>query len=186
MERKKDTAKRVILVTGRPRTGKTTILLRAANELIMKGYKLGGMVSREIIQGGVRVGFQLVDFGSGERGWLARVGGSSGPKIGKYKVNLTDLELIGAKAIMHAKEGADIVLVDEIGPMELLSEAFRLAVKDVIDGEKPVLGTIHHRAQHTLIQTIKLRGDTEIIEVTPINRTEIPRVIVDKINRFFA
>ncbi len=176
--------KRLIFVTGPPKTGKTTVLLRAVEKLIAKGYRLGGMVSQEIREKGIRVGFEILDYTSSRKGWLAHIRQPKGPRIGKYRVNLDDLDSIGTRAILDALEVADIVLIDEIGPMELFSEAFKDAVKKVVNSYKPVLGTIHHRAQHSLITQIKLRKDADIIE---INRetTQLPTLIADKIIKFY-
>lgn len=173
--------KRLIFLTGPSRSGKTTVLLRAAEELAGRGYKLGGMISQEIQEKGVRVGFEIRDYTSDRKGWLAHVRQSVGPRIGKYRVNLDDLNSIGATAILNALEAADVVVIDEIGPMELFSGAFKDGVQKALVSSKPVLGTIHYRAQHLLVKQIKLRKDVDIIEVTPQSRVWLPALIVDKI-----
>lgn len=173
--------RRLIFITGTPRTGKTTVLLKVAEELKTRGYKLGGMTSQEIREKGVRVGFEIRDYASGKKGWLAHVRQPKGPKIGKYRVNLNDLNSIGVMAILNALRDADIVLIDEIGPMELLSETFKDAIKKAINCSKPVLGTIHYRAQYPIVKQIKSRKDAYIIEVTQKTRAQLPALITDKI-----
>jgi nucleoside-triphosphatase len=172
--------KRLIFVTGRPGIGKTSVLLRAVNVLKTRGYKVNGMVSREARKGGVRVGFEIADFETGRRGWLAHVNQSTGPQVGKYRVNLEDLKVIGASSILNAVADADAVVVDEIGPMELFSTAFKEAVAQAIRSEKLVLGTIHHRAKDLLITAIRARKDAEILEVTCENRGELHNLIVKR------
>lgn len=176
--------KRLIFITGPPRTGKTTVLLRAAEKLRAKGYKLGGMTSQEIRERGIRVGFEIHDYASDRKGWLAHTCQSVGPRIGKYRVNLDSFNSIGPTSILKALKDADIVLIDEIGPMELFSKAFKEAVQEAISSSKPVLGTIHYRAQHRLVKQIKSRNDTDMIEVTQENRDQLPALIVDKIIKF--
>lgn len=173
--------KRLIFLTGLPRTGKTTVLLRAAEELAGRGYKLGGMISQEIREEGVRVGFEIHDYASSRRGWLAHVRQAAGPRIGKYRVNLDDLNMIGTKAILNALGATDVVVIDEIGPMELCSEAFKDAVQKAIASPKPIVGTIHYRAQHPLVKQIKSRKDVDIIEVTHKNRARLSTLIANKI-----
>lgn len=164
--------------------GKTTALLRAAEELEAKGYSLGGMTSREIREAGIRVGFEIRDYASNRKGWLAHVRHPTGPRIGKYRVNLDDLDTIGAAAILTALKEADVVLIDEIGPMELFSEAFKDAVQKAVNGFKPVLGTIHYRVQHPLVQQIKARRDADIVEVTLENRLQLSTSIANKVIKY--
>ncbi|MFQ6086412.1 MAG: NTPase [Candidatus Bathyarchaeia archaeon] len=173
--------KRLLFVTGRPGIGKTSVLLRAVEELKTKGYKIGGMISREVREKGVRIGFEIIDFYSGRRGWLAHVNQPVGPKVSKYKVNLNDLDIIGAGSIRDAVKNAQIILIDEIGPMELFSQAFREAVVEAMNSGKPLLGTIHFRARDPLINLIRNRDDAEIIEVTYENRAHLHNILIDKV-----
>jgi len=176
--------KRLIFVTGRPGIGKTSVLLRAVDTLKKRGYKVGGMISREVREGGVRVGFEVVDFYTEQRGWLAHVNQPVGPQVSKYRVNLSDLNAIGANSILTAVAKADIVVVDEIGPMELFSYAFKEAVFQAVRSHKPMLGTIHHRARDPLITAIKAREDAEILEVTYENRENLHNTIISKIVQY--
>lgn len=176
--------KRLIFVTGRPGVGKTSVLLRAVNTLKKRGYTVGGMISREVREGGVRVGFEVVDFYTAQRGWLAHVNQPVGPQVSKYRVNLSDLNAIGANSILNAVAKADIVVVDEIGPMELFSYAFKQAVFQALRSHKPMLGTIHHRARDPLITAIKAREDAEILEVTYENRENLHNTIISKIAQY--
>ena len=173
--------KRLVFVTGRPGVGKTSVILRAVDVLKAKGHKVGGMISREVRERGVRVGFEIVDFNTGQRGWLAHIAQSTGPQIGKYRVNLGDLNVIGASSIINALRDADIIVVDEIGPMELFSPEFRKAVDQARESGKPVVGTIHFRARDSLINAIRAREDAEILEVTYENRESLHNVIISKV-----
>jgi len=176
--------KRLFFITGRPGIGKTTILLNAANELKSIGCSVGGMLSREVRQKGTRIGFEVIDFITGQRGWLAHVNQPTGPQISKYRVNLHDLDQIGVKAIHNAVKDAEVVIVDEIGPMELFSSAFKQVIKDVIDSRKLVLGVIHHSARDPIIDLIKKRDDTEVIEVTIENRQRLHNILIERAIQF--
>lgn len=172
---------RVVFITGQPGVGKTTVLLNVIEILRKRGYKIGGMISGEVRERGVRIGFEIIDIHSGQRGWLAHVNQPVGPQISKYRVNLDDLKTIGASSILNAIKNKNIVAIDEIGPMELSSPAFREAVAQALESNKPLLGTIHYKAQDALISSIKKRGDTEILEVTYKNRNTLHNLIIDKI-----
>jgi len=111
---------RVLLVTGPPGVGKTTVLTKTVKMLRQRGFNVGGMLSREVRENGVRVGFEIQDLASERRGRLAHINQQSGPQVGRYYVNLADLDAVGVHAIMDAVENCDIVAIDEVGPMEPL------------------------------------------------------------------
>jgi nucleoside-triphosphatase len=170
-----------IFLTGQPGVGKTTVLLQVLKELSDLGYKAGGMVSREVREGGIRVGFEIVNVQSGRKGWLAHVNQPTGPQVSKYRVNLNDLAEVGVKALSEAAANPELkfIVIDEIGPMELFSVDFKKAVKNAVEAGKPLLGTIHYRARDELIDFIKSRPDVKIVEVTYANRAMIHKVVID-------
>jgi nucleoside-triphosphatase len=172
--------KRVLLLTGIPGVGKTTVLTKTVNALKEKDYCVGGMISREVRENGVRVGFELLDLNSGKSGWLAHVNQKSGPHVGKYRVTMEDLNFIGAKAIEDAVEKCAIIAIDEIGPMELFSEKFKEATRKALEGNKPVVAVVHWKAHDKLINEAKSRHDSEIFTVTQQNRDKLPEIITQK------
>ena len=174
----------LIFVTGKPGIGKTSVLLRAASRLKAEGYKIGGMISREFRERGVRIGFELVDFSTGRKGWLAHLNQPNGPRVGKYRVNLKNINTIGVESILRAIEDADLIIIDEIGPMELLSSKFKEAVMNGLRSNKPVMGTIHYNAHDHLIDTIKAEENAEILEVTVENRECIHTILVKKVLQY--
>jgi nucleoside-triphosphatase len=155
-------------------------------ELKNRQYKVGGMICREVREGGIRVGFEIRDISTGQRGWLAHVNQTTGPTVGKYHVNLTDLDVISAGSILDALKNADILAVDEIGPMELLSPAFSNALVKAVESSKPLIGTIHYRLSTPLVSNIKMREDTEILRVTYENRERLHNLIANKLIEYLA
>jgi nucleoside-triphosphatase len=172
--------KRLLLLSGAPGVGKTTVLLKTVEALKAKGYRLGGMISREVRSGGSRAGFEILDLDSGRSGWLAHVNQKHGPQVGRYRVNLEDLDGIGAEAIENAVKNLDIVVIDEIGPMELFSEKFRQAVKEAVESGKLVVSIVHWKTRNRLTDEIKERRDAEIHVVTPENREDLHETIIEK------
>jgi len=170
-----------IFLTGNPGCGKTTIIRRVCDILVSKGTKPGGMISEEIRKGGVRVGFSLEDLITHEIGVLARVDDRDGPRVGKYHVNLQDLQHVGAVAIRRAMAEADVVFVDELGPMELHSMPFILAVERALECPKHFVGTIHNRATHQLVTAIRSDPAHHIIDVTLDNREQMWSRIVEQL-----
>jgi nucleoside-triphosphatase len=168
-----------IFITGTPGIGKTTVILQVIKELETKGFKVGGMISREVREGEVRVGFELMDLTSGRKGWLAHINQPTGPQVSRYRVNLTDLSEIGAAAICKAVEVSDFVVIDEVGPMELYSNEFQAAVKLALESSKSLIGTIHFKAHHSLVNYIRKKA--EVYTVSFENREELPKIIARKI-----
>lgn len=178
--------KRLLFITGSPGSGKTTVLLKTVEALKARGYSLGGMVSREVRTCGTRVGFEILDLSNGRKGWLAHVNQKYGPRVGRYRVNLEDLDSVGADAIVKAIENSDIVAIDEIGPMELHSERFRDAVKKAVVSGKLVIGTVHWRVGDKLIEEVKTREDAEVYRVTYENRGSLHEILIEKAVEFLA
>ncbi len=145
-----------------------------------KGFSIGGMISREVREGNVRVGFEILDLTSGKRGWLAHVNQKSGPQVGKYHVNLQDLDDIGAKAIAQAIEKCDVVAIDEVGPMELYSQSFKQAVEQALESKKLVLAVVHAKAKNPLVTAAKQRADSEVFTVTLKNRDSLPEKLANE------
>ena len=170
-----------IFLTGEPGCGKTTVVRRVCELLESRGRTVGGMISGELRENGVRVGFSLEDLLTRQKGVLAHVNQGEGPRVGKYRVNLSDLQHIGVAAIERALIEADIVAVDEIGPMELHSEPFSLAVQAALETSKPLVCTIHKRASHPLVSSIKSKFSRDISEVTPSNRDGLPHTISERL-----
>jgi nucleoside-triphosphatase len=165
--------KRVLLLTGVPGVGKTTVLIETVEALKAEGVSVGGMISREAREGNARVGFEIIDLTNGKHGWLAHVNQKSGPQVGKYHVNVQDLENIGVKAIMEAVEKCAVIAIDEIGPMELFSQKFKQAVKQALESKKLVLAVVHAKARDPLINEAKQRDDAETFTVTLASRDKL-------------
>jgi nucleoside-triphosphatase len=172
--------KRVLLLTGAPSVGKTTVFIKVVEMLKAEGVSVGGMISREVREGNIRVGFEIIDIASKNQGWLAHISQKSGPKVGKYHVNIEDLEKIGARSIKEAVEKCSVVAIDEIGPMELFSQSFKQAVEQALDSRKLVLAVVHEKARDLLINRAKQREDAELFIVSLTNRNGLPEELRNK------
>lgn len=168
-----------LLITGKPRSGKTTLCKRIIDSLGSE-YKVGGMLTEEIKEGGVRRGFKVADLARGAEGILAHVNQEHGPRIGRYRVNLQDLKEVGEKAILDAVDACDLVVIDEVGPMELHSKGFIEAVGKAFNSDKHVIATIHFKSRHELIEKLKNRKDVTLVEINESNRD----ALAEKLKRF--
>ena len=172
---------RILILTGAPGVGKTTMLTKTVDALRTKGVRVGGMVTREVREGNLRVGFEILDLTSGKHGWLAHVNVQGGPQVGKYHVNLNDLDNVGATAITQALEKCEVIAIDEIGIMELFSQKFRQVVTQALEGKKLMLISVHGKAKDPLVTQVKRRVDAEIFNVTFSNRENLTDQLIKKV-----
>jgi nucleoside-triphosphatase len=164
-----------ILLEGRPGVGKTTVTVRLAELLRENEVALRGFVTVELRESGRRVGFAVETF-DGRRATLAHVRFSGPPRVGRYGVDLEAFERLALPAIDGVGEG-ELVLIDELGKMELASDAFRSAVSKLFRGPSPVVATVHV-ARHPF--TDSLKHDAEVVRVTHGNREELPQTIASR------
>jgi nucleoside-triphosphatase len=137
-----------------------------------RGVALRGFVTEELREGRQRVGFAVETF-DGERATLAHVTFSGPPRVGRYGIDLEAFERLALPALASVKE-EELVVIDELGKMELASEAFRGAVSALFDRRLPLLATVHV-ARHPF--TDALKRDAEVVRVTRDNRDDLPNEI---------
>ncbi len=167
------TGSRVLLLTGRPGVGKTTVIRAIAPSLA--GERLGGFYTEEVRSGSTRRGFRLVTF-NGREAIMADVALRTAHRVGKYGVDVAVVDEVAA-AELAVRAGA-VYLVDEIGKMECLSSTFVGAMRRLLDSRATVVATVAQRGSG-FIAEVKQRKDTELWEVTRANRDELPRRILE-------
>ena len=160
-----------ILLEGRPGAGKSTVAGRLADLLGERGLRVGGFVTEELRERGRRVGFAVEAF-DGERATLAHVSLPGPPRVSRYGVDLEAFERVALPAV-EAAARSDVVVVDELGKMELASGRFREAVSELFDGSVPVVATVHAFA-HPFTDALKRREDVERHRVTRATRDGLP------------
>ena len=114
-----------------------------------------GFFTREIRENQRRVGFEIITM-HGDQGVLAHVNLKSRVRVGRYGVNLEDLERIAVPAMIPTKPD-EIVIIDEIGKMECFSPLFRETLERTLDSAHHVIGSIAKKGDR-FIERIKNRG----------------------------
>ena len=160
-------------MTGQPGTGKTAIIKEVLARIKVKG---GGFYTEEIRAGGIRQGFRIVTL-DGQEATLAHVDISSPYQVSKYKVDMDALNRVGVSALRQALKESDLIVIDEIGKMELLSPRFREAVTQAINSGKKVLGTIMLNP-HPFTDEIKRHTEVEVLVVTRDNHSEVMKKVL--------
>ncbi len=169
-----------ILITGLPGVGKTTLCLRLYDKL-KERYRVGGIISLEIRKGSIREGFKILNLETGEEFPLASKNFRSKFRVGKYGVYVDNVDR-ASDIIKESLEKNDITIIDEIGPMELLSEKFSKTVLEAFSLDKNIIATIHYRSNHPTVKRLKSKKDVILYTLNVGNRDRIYFEILSKFN----
>lgn len=163
-------------ITGMPSVGKTQTLIKIIGSLEKHGYVVQGMITEPIIKKNNRIGFDVVNWQTKEKEVFAHIDYETKEKVGIYGVDIAALEKVGVPAVEHAikDDKVDVIIIDEVGKMEMLSEKFCEVVIEALDSDKPVMVTLHKKSRTPLLQDVRRRDDIRILEVTPVNRNLLP------------
>lgn len=165
-----------IFLTGRPGVGKSTVIKAVVSRL---GQHAGGFYTREVRVAGKRMGFEIVSL-AGETDLLATklpdITFATEAPFDKYRVNLAAVDLVAVPSLYQAVKQGQIVVIDEIGPMELLSEKFYQTVREVLDLPVLTVGSIVERT-HPLADHLKTHPRIQLQQVTLANRDLLPHQI---------
>ena len=165
-----------VLVTGKPRVGKTTIIARILAESNKSAI---GFITKEIREKGYRIGFDIETLSGIVKPLASKKGKTSKYKVGSYNVYVENVDFVVdyLKAKIESGTSYDLIVLDEVGKMELYSDSFKEFVLYCLK-QKKVLGTIMMRDNDFTMQ-IKSRSDTRIFNLTEENRINIQRDIME-------
>lgn len=167
------TGARIILITGTPGIGKTTVIRKIAASL--DPATAGGFYTVEIREGGERRGFRWVSF-DGEDAVIAHVNFSKNFRVSRYGVDVATIDKLSGQ-LLSPGAAVKLYLLDEIGKMECLSSVFEKAVQTILNSGKPVIATVALKGTG-LIEAVKRRKDAALLVLTRANRDEIPQQVL--------
>ena len=162
------------LITGKPGVGKTTLVQKIIRR--MRSVNMAGFYTAEIRSQGIRLGFDLVGLNS-KRRTLAHVGIHTHDRVGKYGVDTVGFEAF-LVTLDLLNPDVQLVVIDEIGKMELFSNRFRSLVRDVLGSDKQLLASIALRGEG-FIREIKQMPNIHLFEVTEGNREGLPEAMLE-------
>jgi len=165
-----------VVITGRPGIGKTTIFVRVVERLKKDGYRVEGFVCPEVRRSGRRIGFLIRSLDGRIERWLARIEGCDGPRVGRYFTCMEAVDV--ANYLLQRYPAADMVAIDEIGPMELRLPGVRRVIEEVLRSDKPGLFVVHEKLRDESIASL-LEGRNCTFKVTLENRDTLPEVVYE-------
>ncbi|SRR6266498_3578013 len=165
----------IYLITGERRTGKTTAT-RSIVEAIGP-TRCGGFYTEEVREDGHRVGFRIVTI-DGETRNIADVRLDSPTRVEIYGVDVPSFESVAVKAVSNAIQYKEIVVIDEIGPMQLFSDEFKRVVNLALEDSRIFLGTVVLRP-HPWTDALKARQGIHLVELATENRERVVRQLTE-------
>ena len=159
-----------ILITGPPASGKSSLV-----QELTKGKNCCGIATPEYRIDHERAGFKVVDIKTQKEGMLAST--EIRPHVAsKYGIDIKDFEKVAVPAIEAGIKSNLLIVIDEIGFMELFSEKFKKLVEKAL-GTKRVLATVSMKSRDKFFEKIKSRTDVKVHYLTRINRERIKKEI---------
>jgi nucleoside-triphosphatase THEP1 len=176
----------IIAIKGEPGSGKTTICKLVAEKLTKLGFKVCGFITQEVRnKKNEREGFEIYSF-CGKRATFSSVNLNTPYRVGRYKVDIQAFEEIAIPAFEDAVlNNCNVIIIDEIGKMEMISEKFRSRIRNIIANFSRILVvTLPVFDFHPIIKEIVKRAD-KIFYTSRSNKNsiEVSNQIVELITK---
>lgn len=107
------------LVTGARDAGKSRWCMELAERARAAGLDLRGVVSPAVMQNGEKIGYDLLDLGSGERRRLAYRRGEAEGDLATTNWQMAADTLLWGNELLSGIQNPEIFILDEVGPLEL-------------------------------------------------------------------
>ncbi|GAA3368002.1 NTPase [Streptomyces sannanensis] len=169
-----------ILIEGRPGVGKTTAVRRLAT--LLHTRDVIGFTTEEIREGGTRIGFALETL-DGRRAVLAHAGFPGPPRVGRYGVDLGVMERLALPSLEQASRNpapGQLVLIDELGRMELAYVPFRETVRSLFGADVDIVATVHAHID-PFTDALKQRSGVAVVRLTQANRDALPEELAARL-----
>lgn len=166
----------IIFLTGKPGIGKSTLI-----EKIIKSYpdKKSWVVTQEIREEGQRIGFLAENSRGNQRVISHKTKIKSAIVVGANWVDLEAINEVFLTAISQIPQGG-LLILDELGPIQLKSADFTDALDDLLKKEVDILSTIHINAPE--VEKYKSIPGSILIDVTDENRDKLEEIIFIALN----
>jgi nucleoside-triphosphatase THEP1 len=131
--------RQVVIVTGTIGEGKTAWLAKLSGLLREKGVRVGGILALRIIEDGVTTGYDISDISTGDRTPFLRHTGSE--TMGVERFTMTDAGFIAGRNTLDPSNnrGNDVVIVDEVGPLELSGRGWSEVVVGLLHDTRAIM-----------------------------------------------
>ncbi len=168
-----------ILITGSPRSGKSTLISRIIEFYSKENYVIYGFLTPEVRMGGKRVGFDVEDIYSGKRNKFARAGNYKTQfKLGRYSIFIKEFDQMISKLEKVEIQKIDLLIIDEIGKMELFSKKFQEFIKKQFQLDISIVATIGQKIQHPVKNFILKISKVNLFNLNRQNQQKVFQEII--------
>jgi nucleoside-triphosphatase THEP1 len=157
-----------LLITGSPKSGKSTTL----SEIINGVTPRRGFITKEVVNERRRTGFVVEDMNK-RSAVLAQTKNQTSLQVGRFYVQPEVLAEF-TKNLSHP-EVDELLYIDEIGQMQLNSDKFKTLVKEYLGAPNDFLATITNVYSDKLVEGILKRNDIILFELTERNRIVVKK-----------
>jgi len=171
----------IVVLTGESGCGKTTLYQRVVASLKTRGANVAGVLTLPRFADGEKIGMEVEDVRTGERVALAeRAAVGKGTANLAWKFDARGVER-GAQ-ILRAATPCDVLVVDELGPLELIhNQGWKIALDVLRAGDyRGALVVVRPSLLEDFRARVKL--NSQVLTVTPSNREELFKQIVEKLD----
>ena len=172
---------------GPPKSGKSTLIAKLVNYFVFeKRYSVRGFLTPEVKKSGKRIGFDIEDINTKERIRLARAEDfDTQYKLGKYCIFIEEFEKYLSQYDSIQGLNVNLIVIDEIGKMELLSFKFQEWIKKKFQLEIPIIATVGLALKHPLKDNILNLPNIKLLNLNRQNQNEVFQEIIYQISFYF-
>ncbi len=142
------------------------------------GVPARGFFTEELRERGERVGFAIETL-DGRQAALAHVRFPGPPRVGRYGVDLAAFERLALPALRVIRDD-DVLILDELGKMELACAPFRALVAELFERPLRIVATVHV-SRDPLTDGLKRRSDVAVLRVTAGERDRLPELVLARL-----
>jgi nucleoside-triphosphatase len=182
-----------ILLTGEPKSGKSYLLSKLIKSFLKNNkIKMKGIISSELQFNGIRVGIKIKNINKESEKLMAikifknkKYNGKNNKHLGSYQVDVNALEQI-ALPVFNDLRGCNLLIIDEIGKMELFSKKFEKQIKELFSKKQKllILAIVPISNDIPLVKKLKEKKDTEVFQLSKTNREGIYQKIRRRVTKF--
>lgn len=171
-----------ILITGPPRCGKSTLIKKLISYYKSKNFIIEGFLTPEVQKEGKRIGFDIEDIQSGELSILARNGVyNTKYRLGSYSIFIKEFDSYLKDLKSRNLQNIDLLIIDEIGKMELYSQLFLSFLKQMFNSKIKILATIGQKLKHPIKNELLDLSGIKLIQINLNSQQEMFEKILDLI-----
>ena len=139
VRREQEETRKVFIITGAVGEGKTAWLVRLTGLLKERGISTGGILALRLMEEGKTTGYDITDIRTGERTPFLRQTGDATVGVERFAMDEAG-HRAGQRALDPAANRAmDVVIIDEVGPLELKGKGWSDRITGLIHETRVIL-----------------------------------------------